>query len=144
APEPLDAPLAEVARRRRSALDFDPRGRATLPQLAALLEAARAPFPLDSIEGRDDGLTLYLWAHAIEGIEPGLYRVGHEGRSLSWIKASTREEAGYVSLEQEIARDGVLALSIVADLDAHLEWRGDRGYRDALVLAGARGHALYV
>jgi SagB-type dehydrogenase family enzyme len=152
APGTLDESFAALVRRRRSALDFDlARSRLSLEDLATLLALARAPFPFDatgswwSAPRASDGLSLHLWAHSVTDLEPGLYRVADDGRALELVRAADlREEAGYVSLEQEIARDGAATLSIVADLDAHLGAQGARGYRDAHVLAGALGHALYL
>jgi SagB-type dehydrogenase family enzyme len=153
-PAPLAAPLSQVVRRRRSALDFDrERSALTLPELCAILRVARAPFPFDATrvfwgsplpsEPRD-GILVHAWAHAVEGLQ-GMHRVSNDGRALAPVRADHgRAEAQYLSLEQEIAGDGALALSIAADLEAHLSAQGCRGYRDAFVLAGAIGHALYL
>jgi SagB-type dehydrogenase family enzyme len=136
---PLAAPFGEVARRRRSALDFDPAKSALeLEELAAMPAIIRGM-------AADQPITLYLWAHNVLGLGPGLYRAARDGRGLSPIDAaSDRSRARYLSLEQDIAGDGALAMSIVGDIEESLEIGGCRGYRDLIVRAGYVGHALYL
>jgi SagB-type dehydrogenase family enzyme len=154
APELLSEDLAVLVRRRRSAIDLDRRrSRLSLPALAALLAAARRPVPFDALHvfwGRPrasaaDGLSLHVWAHAVSGFSPGLSRAAPGGQALELVRpGDLRDEAAFVSLEQEIAGDGALTFAIVADLESHLAAQGCRGYRDAFVLAGVLGHALYL
>lgn len=80
-----DAPLAAIARRRRSALDFDPQTalmeRADLEQLLDFATCDwvadwRGNFP--GVPGRRSGrvdlVTLYLYVHRVRDCEPGIYR----------------------------------------------------------------------
>jgi len=124
--------FGEVARMRRSALDFvGGANEMTMAQLLALLAVARAPL-----------LTLYLYVHRVAGLAPGLYRYLDE---LELIRAGDqRVAAAGLSLGQDLAGNACVAISMIADLDSAASQYGDRGYRYAHFEAGALGHRLYI
>jgi SagB-type dehydrogenase family enzyme len=128
---------------RRSALDF--RGgnlTMSLAQLSAILTAADEPFFADFAGAR--WVQLYLYAHRIDGLEPGVYRHWPEG-SLERIKSGDqRVAAAGLSLGQALAGNACVAFSMIAGLDRAARVYGDRGYRYAHFEAGAIGHRLYL
>ena len=163
-----DAPLATIARRRRSALDFDPQTalmeRADLEQL---LDFATREWPADwrgnfstgSGRGEDgtDLITLYLYVHRVRDCEPGIYRwnkaaAGSSGGSSAGASANLEQlhcgnvqrVATYLSLEQALAGNACFAISMIADLARAALRFGNRGYRYALFEAGAIGERLYL
>ena len=163
-----DAPLAAIARRRRSALDFDPQTalmeRADLEQL---LDFATRDWPADwrgnfpatagpRAEGADL-VTLYLYVHRVRDCEPGIYRwnkaaAGPAGGSSAGASAkleqlhrgNVQRVAAYLSLEQALAGNACFAISMIADLARAALRFGNRGYRYALFEAGAIGERLYL
>ena len=124
--------FGEVARSRRSALDFVGGDRSlSMAQLLAILSVARAPM-----------LTLYLYAHRVAGLAPGLYRYAGE---LEFARAGDqRVAAAGLSLGQDLAGNACVAISMIADLDGATSQYGDRGYRYAHFEAGALGQRLYI
>ncbi len=163
-----DAPLAAIARRRRSALDFDPQTalmeRADLEQL---LDFATRDWPADwrgnfpATAGRRaegaDLVTLYLYVHRVRDCEPGIYRwnkaaAGSAGGSSAGASAkleqlhrgNVQRVAAYLSLEQALAGNACFAISMIADLARAALRFGNRGYRYALFEAGAIGERLYL
>jgi len=152
----LDAPLGSVVRRRRSALDFDPR---TSPMdrqhLEQLLDFATRDWPadwrgnfhyptIDSAKGTDF-VTLYLYAHRVLDCVPGVYRWDSPGRCLRQLHIGNVERvAAYLSLEQSLAGNSCFAVSMIADLAKAAQVFGNRGYRYVHFEAGAIGQRLYV
>jgi SagB-type dehydrogenase family enzyme len=135
--------FGDVVRKRRSALDF--RGgnsSMSLSQLSAILAATAQPFFADFAGAR--WVQLYLYAHRIDGLEPGVYRHWPEG-SLERIKSGDqRVAAAGLSLGQDLAGNACVAFSMIADLDRVARAHGDRGYRYAHFEAGAIGQRLYL
>ena len=124
--------FGEVARTRRSALDFvGGANEMTMAQLLAVLTVARAPL-----------LTLYLYVHRVAGLAPGLYRYAGELELVR--KGDQRIAAAGLSLGQDLAGNACVAISMIADLDGAASQYGDRGYRYAHFEAGALGHRLYI
>jgi SagB-type dehydrogenase family enzyme len=156
-PEPArDALLGVIARRRRSALDFDPR---TPPseriQVEQLLDFATRDWPADwrgNFQGPErqagrstDLVTLYLYIHRVRGCEPGVYRWDRKGRRLEQLRSENVERvAAYLSLEQPLAGNACFAMSMVADLARAAGVFGNRGYRYTHYEAGAIGQRLYL
>jgi SagB-type dehydrogenase family enzyme len=137
APAISDRLYGEIARRRRSALDFVGGTRSmTLPQLSAVLEAAR---PLMSF------IQLYLYVHRVDGLEPGVYRFWPVQSELELVKTGDqRVAAAGLSLGQDLAGNACVAFSMIGDLDRAARAHGDRGYRYVIFEAGAIGHRLYL
>jgi SagB-type dehydrogenase family enzyme len=151
-----DAPLETTVRRRRSALDFDPR---TPPMerddVEQLLDFATRNWPADwrgnfsgertPAERGADFVTLYLYFHRVRGCEPGVYRWDKSGRRLEQLhRANVERVAAYLSLEQALAGNACFAVSMVADLAQVARGFGNRGYRYVHFEAGAIGQRLYI
>jgi SagB-type dehydrogenase family enzyme len=129
--------FGEVARARRSALDFVGGTRPmTLPQLSAVLEAGK---PLLSF------IQLYLFVHRVDGLEPGVYRFWPQRAELQLVRTGDqRVAAAGLSLGQDLAGNACVAFSMIGDLDRATRAYGDRGYRYVHFEAGAIGHRLYL
>lgn len=136
--------FAEVARTRRSALDF--RGGVasiSLSQLSAILAVTDQPFSADFADARF--VQLYLYAHRVEGLLPGVYRYWPEHAGLEQIRSGDqRVAAAGLSLGQDLAGNACVAFSMIASLDRAARSHGDRGYRYAHFEAGALGQRLYL
>lgn len=134
----------ELARRRRSALDFDPSaGSMPLSRLAAILTAATQPLSADFAD--TPIIQLYLYAHGIEGLPRGVYRYAPQQGELQPVRSGDqRVAAAGLSLGQDLAGNACVAFSMIADLDRATQAYGDRGYRYAFFEAGAIGQRLYL
>jgi SagB-type dehydrogenase family enzyme len=136
--------FGEIVRKRRSALNF--RGglhTMSLAQLSAILSVASRPFSSDFADGRF--IQLYLYAHRIDGLQPGVYRLWPEHAELERIKSGDqRVTAAGLSLGQDLAGNACVAFSMIGDLDRAVRAHGDRGYRYVHFEAGASGHRLYL
>jgi SagB-type dehydrogenase family enzyme len=136
--------FGEVARTRRSALDF--RGGSesiSLAQLSAILAETARPFAADFGDGRF--VQLYLYAHRVDGLDPGVYRYWSSSAQLERIRSGDqRVAAAGLSLGQDLAGNACVAFSMIADLDRATRMYGDRGYRYAHFEAGAIGQRLYI
>jgi SagB-type dehydrogenase family enzyme len=136
--------FGEVVRLRRSALDFLGGTRSmSLTQLSAILEVASQPFFADFAGA--PFVQLYLYAHRVEGLEPGAYRHWAASAELEQIKnGDQRVVAAGLSLGQKLAGNACVAFSMVGDLERAARAHGDRGYRYVHFEAGAIGHRLYL
>jgi SagB-type dehydrogenase family enzyme len=137
-------PFGETVRMRRSALDF--RGGTlsmSLPQLSAILSAAVRPLAADFATARF--VQLYLYAHRVDGLAPGVYRLWPERGELEQIRSGDqRVAAAGLSLGQDLAGNACVAFSMIGDLERATRAHGDRGYRYVHFEAGAIGHRLYL
>ena len=163
-----DVPLAAIARRRRSALDFDPQTalmeRADLEQL---LDFATRDWPAEwrgsfpRVSGRHENgtdlITLYLYVHRVRDCEPGIYRwndpaagpaagssAGASAKLEQLHRGNVQRVAAYLSLEQALAGNACFAISMIGDLARAALRFGNRGYRYALFEAGVIGERLYL
>jgi SagB-type dehydrogenase family enzyme len=151
-----DSSLGVIVRRRRSALDFDPR---TPPmersEMEQILDFATRDWPADwqgnfggqtTAPGKGaDFVTLYLYVHRVRDCEPGVYRWDSSSRSLEQLhRGNVERVAAYVSLEQALAGNACFAISMIADLVAAARIFGNRGYLYAHFEAGAIGQRLYL
>ena len=136
--------FGEVARMRRSALDFQGGMRSmSLTQLSTILAATTRPFSADFASTRF--IQLYVYVHRVEGLQPGVYRLWHERAELELIRTGDqRVAAAGLSLGQELAGNACVAFSMIGDLERAASAHGDRGYRYVHFEAGALGHRLYV
>ena len=152
----FDSSLGMIARRRRSALDFDAR---TAPMkrddLEQLLRFATLDWPADwrgnfggdntAGHAGSDFVTLYLYVHRVQDCESGVYRWDRRARKLEQLhRGNVERVAAYLSLEQALAGNACLAISMVADLAAAARAFGNRGYRYVHFEAGAIGQKLYL
>jgi SagB-type dehydrogenase family enzyme len=144
APASSTRTFGEVARTRRSALDF--RGgdeSMSLGQLSALLAATAQP--LSSDFGGSRFVQLYLYVHRVNDLERGVYRYWPERAELERIRSGDqRAAAAGLSLGQDLAGNACVAFSMVADLGRAVRAHGDRGYRYVHFEAGAMGQRLYL
>jgi SagB-type dehydrogenase family enzyme len=144
APASSTRAFGEVARTRRSALDFRG-GTATisLTQLSAILAVTAQPLGSDFSAVRF--VQLYLYIHRVDGLEPGVYRYWPEHAELERLKSGDQRVASAgLSLGQDLAGNACVAFSMIADLDRAVRFYGDRGYRYAHFEAGAVGQRLYL
>jgi len=136
--------FGEVVRTRRSALDFEGGRRSiSLAQLSAILAVTAQPFSADF--GGSRFIQLYLYAHRVDGLPPGVYRHWPREAELEQIRSGDqRVAAAGLSLGQDLAGNACVAFSMIADLERATRAYGDRGYRNAHFEAGAIGHRLYL
>ena len=136
--------FGEVARSRRSALDF--RGgmeSMSLGQLSAILVAATRPLLADFAGTRF--IQLYLYAHRVDGLPAGVYRFWPESATLEQIKSGDqRVAAAGLSLGQDLAGNACVTFSMIGDLERAGRAHGNRGYRYVHFEAGAIGQRLYL
>ncbi len=141
--------FGNVTRLRRSALDFMGGTRSmSLPQLSAILAVSTQQLVADFSSA--SFIQLYLYAHRVDGLAPGVYRV--------WPKSTEREEitleeiktgdqrvmAAGLSLGQDLAGNACVAFSMIGDLQRATRAHGERGYRYVHFEAGAIGQRLYL
>ncbi len=136
--------FGEVARTRRSALNFQGGMQSiSLAQLSTLLAVTTRPFSADFAGVRF--IQLYLYAHRVDGLQPGVFRFWPERAELEQIRSGDqRVVAAGLSLGQELAGNACVAFSMVGDLERAVRAHGDRGYRYVHFEAGAIGHRLYL
>ena len=136
--------FGEVARMRRSALDFlGGMQSMSLTQLSAILAATTRPFFADFASA--NFIQLYLYAHRVDGLQPGVYKFWPEPAELEQIKnGDQRVAAAGLSLGQELAGNACVAFSMIGDLERAARAHGDRSYRYVHFEAGAIGHRLYL
>jgi SagB-type dehydrogenase family enzyme len=136
--------FGQVARKRRSALDFMGGSQSmSLAQLSAILVVTTRPLLADFSGARF--VQLYLYAHRVDGLSAGVYRFWPERAELQEIKSGDqRVVAAGLSLGQDLAGDACVAFSMIGDLVRATRAYGDRGYRDVHFEAGAIGQRLYL
>jgi SagB-type dehydrogenase family enzyme len=131
--------LERVLRRRGSTRDFSRRPVARI-ELPALLDYALAAIPTDvQPETRID-----VVAHAVDGLEPGIYRYPTRSTFELVRAGNLRRLAGYLVLEQELGERAAAVLFVLADLERVLAALGNRGYRAAQLEAGIRLGRIYL
>jgi SagB-type dehydrogenase family enzyme len=137
-------PFGEVVRMRRSALDFLGGTQSmSLPQLSAILASAMRPLSADFAGA--GFIQLYLYAHRVAGLEPGVYRLWPEAGELEQIvRGDQRLAAAGLSLGQDLAGNACVAFSMIGDLERATRVHGERGYRYVHFEAGAIGQRLYL
>ena len=142
-PREPSRPLGESILRRGSTREF---GRDPIPaaKLAAILEAALRPLPLDLGE-REALVETYLLVHAANGLTAGAYVWDRATRGLRLLKAGEfREVGGYLCLEQPLGADASAVAFFLSDLAPVLARWGSRGYRAVNLAAGLLGGRLYL
>ena len=137
-------PFGEVVRNRRSALDFQAGNRSlSLAQLSAILDTTAQPLFADF--GGVHFIQLYLYAHRVDGLPPGVYRHWPDRSELELIKGGDqRVAAAGLSLGQDLAGNACVAFSMIADIDRAVCAYADRGYRYVHFEAGAIGQRMYL
>ncbi len=162
-------PIAEVVRARRSAQRFD--GTSILPKEAVCaMLAATTPGvePMLAAFPWAPAITLVLFVHRVEGLDPGLYLFPRDaavadhllsvcssankptpidfgGFPLVRLKSgSVEREATRLSCLQPIGGKGCFSLAMIADFERTLSADGGFGYRRLHWEAGLIGQALYL
>jgi SagB-type dehydrogenase family enzyme len=115
----------------------------SLAQLAAILAVASRPFSSDFAGARF--IQLYVYAHRIDGLQPGVYRLWPDPAELEQIRSGDqRVPSAGLSLGQDLAGNACVAFSMIGDLGRAVRTHGDRGYRYVHFEAGAIGQRLYL
>jgi SagB-type dehydrogenase family enzyme len=145
-PSPASSPrsFGEVARMRRSALDFlGGKQSMSIAEFSAIFAVTAQPLSADFARTRF--IQLYLYAHRVDGLQPGVYRCWPELAELEQVKSGDqRVLAAGLSLGQALAGNACITFSMIGDLDRATGIYGDRGYRYVHFEAGAIGHRLYL
>jgi hypothetical protein len=164
----VDLSFAQIAKQRRSAVDFDGitsvSADAFFNLLACLMPRAGAP-PWNALP-TPPLVHPAMMVHRVDGLEPGLYVLLRDPDALDEMKQAMRPEwlwqkvgpdelplyfllphdlreiAKTICCHQEIARDSCFALGMIAKLGVTKEepWR----YRHLYWECGMLGHALYL
>lgn len=136
--------FGEVSRMRRSALDFIGGEQSiSLRELSAILAQTAGPLSADFASTRF--VQLYLYAHRIDGLQPGIYKFWPECAELEKVKTGDqRLVAAALSLGQQLAGNACVTFSMIGDLERATAAYGDRGYRYVHFEAGAIGQRLYL
>ena len=136
--------FGEVSRRRRSALDFAGGERSVSSEaLSAILVSTTHRLSADFTGVCF--IQLYVYAHRVDGVQPGVYRFLPERAELEQVKAGDQcFVAAALSLGQPLAGNSCLTFSMIGDLARATAMFGDRGYRYVHFEAGAIGHRLYL
>jgi SagB-type dehydrogenase family enzyme len=114
-----------------------------LAQLSAILAVTAQPLAVDFAGTRF--IQLYLYAHRVDGLQPGVYRFWPERAELDNVRnGDQRIAASGLSLGQNLAGNACVTFSMIGDLGRAAGIYGDRGYRYVHFEAGAIGHRLYL
>jgi SagB-type dehydrogenase family enzyme len=126
-------PLDQVILRRGSARDFrpDPVGSG---ELGAVLSWACSPVPGDL----PPLCSTFVIAHAVEGLEPAVYRFEPPERFTHLGIGVDRRRTSHLCLDQPHGGHAAATVFFTADLEAALLALGDRAYRAAQLDAGIR------
>ena len=132
--------VEQTIARRRSAQRFDPE-KMPLEQLAFALQVAKG----SGAPVRAAGVDLYVAAHRVRDLAPGLYRYRAEAHALEPRRpGALGERMVRACAGQEKAGAAAVGLLMVAQLGKDGARGCDRGYRDVLIEAGAIGQRLYL
>ena len=160
--------FADLARQRRSAVDFDGvtriEAQAFFAMLQCLMPRPGVP-PWNALASPAQVHPVFM-VHRVDGLEPGLYILVREASAMGSLRQSMRPEwlwqkvgpeqvplffllphdlrnaARTICCHQEIAADSCFALGMLAHFDAALgePWR----YRHLFWECGMLGHVLYL
>ncbi len=160
---------ADIIRRRRSATGMNGRIHLSRPAFLRMMRRCLAdpqavPWNAFPFAPR---IALALFVHQVRGVPPGLYLLMRDGARLAALRHAThdkfewhamadglplyrlapgdfRNQAGGLACGQEIARDGVFSVAMIADFAATLESEGAWAYRRLHWEAGLVGQILYL
>jgi SagB-type dehydrogenase family enzyme len=138
-------PVEAVIRQRGSTRRFA-RQSISFSQLSTIIDRTTRGIPADYLAPLGAGLCdLYLIVHAVEGLPSGTYTYRPAHGALELLREGEfREEAGALSLGQELAADASVNFYYVADLHRVADRFGDRGYRAAQLEGGILGGKVYL
>jgi SagB-type dehydrogenase family enzyme len=146
-------PLSATIRRRGSCREFDdaPLSRR---KLGTVLDRATRGVPGDwTPSGRDgqaserDGLRfndVYCLLTDVEEVPDGTYQFHPGDTTLERVGDADWRTKTHLALDQEWAGDAHANVYLVTDVDALVEWLGNRGYRAAQLEAGVALGRLYL
>lgn len=171
-PTPCDLAAAELIKQRRSAQGFDGKTAITAKALFRILDATlprpdAPPFDAWPWEPR---VHLFLFAHRVAGLPPGIYLFCRHPDALDRLRALKRKEFGFdraencpphldlyrliradtrkaaraLSCQQAIAADSALSLGMLTEFDTVLDECGPWGYRRLFWETGMIGQVLYL
>jgi SagB-type dehydrogenase family enzyme len=133
-------PLEDAILGRRSPDGFAARP-VSAADLAFVLRAAGGQPALQ----RAPGVDLYVFAHRVTGVAPGLYRSGPGSERLSLLRSGDlRRTLVEVCWGQAMAGSSAAALVMVARFEVSDSRLGTRHYRDQLLEAGSIGQRVYL
>ncbi len=148
-----------LTRRSARAMDFG-RTHIGLDTFRQLLDAATIAF-----EGFESALSLVLFVHDVETLEPGLYLYLLNPKQLERLKTRMRSDllfrpagealyllepgdfrpqAKFISCSQEIASDGAFSLGMLCEFAPQMERYGPGRYKSLYWECGAVGQQLYI
>ena len=139
-PPPPATTVDAAIRERRSAAGFV-REPIELESLAFVLEAACGNPWLR----RAAGVELFVAAHRVTGLAPGIYRYAADAHRL--IPLRSGDQSGPMvnaCLRQEMAGSAAAGLIMVGSVAREAARAGERSYRDLLLEAGAIGQRVYL
>ncbi len=142
----------EIIRTRRSAVDMDGVTSASKEVLDTILLSSTKGFDADfqtrKNSKKNSGFNLihlFLYIHRVENVTPGLYYFDRYNKKLVALRVSDqRHFARTASCFQDIASDGIFAVSMVADFNTGMEVFGERCYRLLHYEAGYIGQHFYL
>lgn len=139
-----DPPFRTVVRTRRSAVDMDGKARCSLVRLARILIDSTRGFN-SSFSGPDFYIHILIYSHRVDGLAPGVYYFEREQMTLNLVhEGNVRTHAKFVSCLQDIAADGIFAVSLIADMQSAFQNFGERAYRYIHQEAGFIGQLFYL
>ncbi len=162
-----DLTAAEIIRKRRSAIDFDPKGYISKDHFFAMLDKTipRNLTPPFDVELMEPAINLLIFVHAVVGLDQGLYLFLRQDENildlkklmrpdLLWQpidkgfplflleKKDYRRDAKIVSCDQEIAGSSAFSLGMIADFREILQ--SPYRYRHLFWESGMIGQVLYL
>jgi SagB-type dehydrogenase family enzyme len=140
----MDA-IEQVIQQRASTRRFA-RKAISFTDLSLILDRATRPIVNDFIEPSTLQCNdLYLIVNWVTDLTPGAYVFRKEEGVLELLKEGDfRNEARYLTLEQDLGGDASVTLFFMADLHAVLDKLGNRGYRAAQLEAAIIGGKMYL
>lgn len=138
------ASLDAVVRRRSSTRRFAQRPISAVDLGTVLALPARA-VPVDFLRASGSLIETYIIVHAVTDAAPGAYYYRASDQRLEQLAAGDfRNTAGFLSLNQALARDASVVIYYMADLTRIGSAFGERGYRLAQLEAGLRAGRAYL
>jgi SagB-type dehydrogenase family enzyme len=142
----------EIVRKRRSAVNMSPAFQTSMARMSRILSASTetcSGFFAKLTDSQCHSVPYFifplLFVNKVTGIAPGVYTLDRRKQTICLLEeGDVRANAKFVSCLQEIASDGVLAVSLIADLSRAFDLFGDRGYRYVYQEAGYIGQLFYI
>ena len=124
--------IEDAIRRRRSTRHYDTSVTIPFDAVSTLVDRSTRGIVADCLDPSQPPLhDQYLIVNAVDGLEPGVYRV-RRGEGLDLVKPGMfRQEAQWLAVDQEYAADAHVNAYYLTELGPVLETFGNRGYRVA-------------